>query len=114
MLGVVSVTPARFAHTAELYCRYDYGESISKTLVGFVVGGFISQALAKTYYAGRSQSGNVYSQTIALASMVASYLHPSNPDDQEEAAEVQDTRKLLVRWMNAAFRLMYLKNRGEV
>ena len=45
--------------------------------------------------------------------MLASYVHPTNPDDLEEAAEVDATRRVLVRWMNAAFRMMYLKHRGE-
>ena len=45
--------------------------------------------------------------------MLASYVHPTNPDDPEEAAEVDATRRVLVRWMNAAFRMMYLKHRGE-
>lgn len=76
-------------------------------LTRFVLGGFVSVALANTYYSNRGLLGTVFGKTLATSMSVASCIKPSKP---EQAEEVQAIRTLIVRWLNSAFLLMYLEN----
>ena len=90
---------------------FNSGEGIAKSLVSFVLAGFIGNALAQTYYANRGLSTAVFNSTMGLSSLIASYVRSSNPEDD---AEVREIHQLLVRWAIAAFRLIFHLNRSEV
>lgn len=76
-------------------------------LTRFVLGGFVALALARTYYSNRSLLGTTFGSTLGACMMVASCLKPTQPEHAEEVRAIQE---LLVRWLNAAFRLMFLEN----
>jgi len=77
----------------------------------FVLGLFVSLVLSKTYYANRGVFGTVFGCSMGLAEMVVAWVRPplalrGDRDAQECAKKAQD---LLVRWINAGFRLMWLE-----
>lgn len=83
------------------------------TLCRFVLGLFVSLALARTYYSNRALLGTTFSCVLGLGMMTASHIRPIDELDVDQVAEVKEIHKTLVRWGNAGFRLMYLENRGD-
>ena len=83
------------------------------SLTRFVLGGFVVFALARTYFANRNLLGNVFGSTLGLSMMVTACLKPPiEPTKATSSAseEVRGIQQLLIRWVNAAFLLMYLEN----
>lgn len=77
-------------------------------LTRFVLGLFVSLIIGKTYYANRGQFGVLFGRSMGLSQMVAAWVKA--PDDNPEAAtQACEARKLIVRWANASFRLMWLE-----
>jgi hypothetical protein len=80
-------------------------------LTRFVLGGFVSMALTRTYYSNRSLLGNTFGNTLGAAMSITSCIKATRDEDKEEVLAIQT---LLVRWLNAAFLLMFLENAGLV
>lgn len=77
-------------------------------LTRFVLGLFVSLILSRTYYANRSMFGTLFGRSMGLSQMVAAWIKA--PGDNPEAVTQADVaRKLIVRWANASFRLMWLE-----
>merc|ERR1719498_539143 len=72
-------------------------------LTPFVLGLFISLMIAKTYYANRGMFGTLFGRSLAFAQMVVAWVRA--PSANQKAAAVR-AQHLLIRWTNAAFRLM--------
>jgi len=77
----------------------------------FVLGLFVSLVLSKTYYANRSVFGTVFGCAMGLAQMTVSWVrvppaHSGNAAAKECAKKAQE---MIIRWINAAFRLMWLE-----
>jgi len=78
----------------------------------FVLGLFVSLVLSRTYYANRGVFGTVFDRSIGLTEMTVSWVRPpqdrtGDPGAQQFARKAQE---LIVRWINAAFRLMWLES----
>jgi len=78
----------------------------------FVLGLFVSLVLSKTYYANRGFFGTVFGCSMALAQMTASWVRvpPADAGNSECEECVRKAQELLVRWINAGFRLMWLES----
>jgi len=74
----------------------------------FVLGLFVSLALAKTYYSNRGMFGTVFGSSMGLAQMTVAWVRAPN-DGIASKTSAATGRELLVRWINAAFRLMWLE-----
>lgn len=77
----------------------------------FVLGLFVSLVLSKTYYANRGVFGTVFGCAMGLAQMTVSWVrvpprHSGNVAAKESSKKAQE---MIVRWINAAFRLMWLE-----
>mmetsp|Transcript_21930 Transcript_21930/g.61292 ORF Transcript_21930/g.61292 Transcript_21930/m.61292 type:complete len:399 (-) Transcript_21930:154-1350(-) len=80
-------------------------------LTRFVLGLYISLSLTMTYYRNRSFFGTVFGSSLGFSQMVAAWVR--SPDDQPATrASARAAQQLLVRWVNAAYRLMVLEVRG--
>lgn len=121
-LGAQWIALCFMAEAYALWCSYGDNEGdavirrFSDTVQGltrFVLGLFVSLVLAKTYYANRGEFGTVFGRTMGFAQMVTAWVRmPLNFRCPNHARRVQlDARHLLVRWANAAFRLMVLEAR---
>jgi hypothetical protein len=87
-------------------CWNDYS-----TLTRFVLGLYVSLSLAQTYYANRTVFGTTFGSSLGATQMIASWIKA--PDGTpEQRASAKRAQLLLVRWLNAAFRLLVLELRG--
>lgn len=84
-----------------------------RSLTTFVLGLFVSLLLAKTYYANRGCFGTVFGGTMGFSQMTVAWVRAppgaKRPDLADQSA--LQARQQLVRWANAAFRLMVLECR---
>jgi len=80
-------------------------------LTPFLLGLFISLMLSKTYYANRGMFGTLFGRSLAFAQMVMAWVRAPTKGQEEQARRAQS---LLVRWTNAAFRLMVLECKAGV
>jgi len=80
-------------------------------LTRFVLGLYISLSLSRTYYANRSVFGTVFGSTMGFAQQVAAWVQAPK-DHSNSESKAQCAQYLLVRWVNAAYRLLVLEVRG--
>ena len=80
-------------------------------LTRFVLGLYISLALARTYYANRSVFGTVFGSSMGFTQMVAAWVRSAD-DSAATRTSALRAQALLVRWVNAAYRLLVLEVRG--
>jgi len=81
------------------------------TLTRFVLGLYASLALAQTYYANRAVFGVTFGSSLGATQMIAAWIR--SPDGTAaQRASAKRAQTLLVRWLNAAFRLLVLELRG--
>merc|ERR1719276_180081 len=78
-------------------------------LTRFVLGLFVSLALAKTYYANRGEFGVLFGRTMGFSQMVVAWVHAPMPQNGGSSVAACNARRLLLRWANAAFRLLVLE-----
>uniref|UniRef100_A0A7S2DYE8 Uncharacterized protein n=1 Tax=Alexandrium andersonii TaxID=327968 RepID=A0A7S2DYE8_9DINO len=80
-------------------------------LARFVLGLFVSLVLSKTYYANRGVFGTVFGCSMGLAEMTVSWVRPPPRHAGNTAAKdsAKRAQELIVRWINAGFRLMWLE-----
>lgn len=94
---------------ANMYIQacYDNVAGLSR----FVLGLFISLVLSRTYYANRGVFGTVFGSTMGCVQMVCAYVRvpPSLSGNPEAKRGCKQTQDLIIRFMNAAFRLMWLE-----
>jgi len=80
-------------------------------LTRFVLGLYVSLSLSMTYYKNRSCFGTIFGSSMGVSQMVAAWVRSPN-GTPETCASARSSQHLLVRWVNAAFRLMVLEVRG--
>jgi len=82
------------------------------SLTRFVLGLYVSLLLARTYYANRGNFGTVFGSTMGVTQMISAWVRPvdGTPESQQKARKAQ---LLLVRWLNAAYRVLVLEVRKE-
>lgn len=80
-------------------------------LANFVLGLFVSLVLSKTYYANRGCFGTVFGSSMGLTQMIVSQVRVPRSCAGNAAKEgcARDARAMMIRWINAAFRLMWLE-----
>jgi hypothetical protein len=81
-------------------------EKHMQSLTPFVLGLFISLMIAKTYYANRGMFGTLFGRSVGFSQMVVSWVRAPTPQKRDAAIQA---KRMLVRWTNAAFRLMVLE-----
>jgi len=81
------------------------------SLTRFVLGLFVSLAIAKTYFANRQEFGVLFGRTLGFSQMVVAWVQP--PMVQNSGSNAINAQKLLIRWANAGFRLLVLEVRDK-
>lgn len=96
--------------TLDQQVMWCYGNISS--LSRFVLGLFVSLVLGKTYYANRGVFGTVFGCSMGLTEMIVSWVRPPREHADNEAAKksARKAQDMLVRWLNAGFRLMWLES----
>ena len=86
-----------------------------QTLTNFVLGLYVSNVIAKIYYAQRSMLGDSFGGILGFCMRLLSSVKPLEVDDQAGSApvlpaNVKRAQKRMIRWTNAIFRLLWLES----
>jgi hypothetical protein len=86
-----------------------------QTLTNFVLGLYVSNVIAKIYYAQRSMLGDSFGGILGFCMRLLSSVKPLELDDQAGSApvlpeNVKRAQKRMIRWTNAIFRLLWLES----
>mmetsp|Transcript_30799 Transcript_30799/g.102577 ORF Transcript_30799/g.102577 Transcript_30799/m.102577 type:complete len:386 (+) Transcript_30799:60-1217(+) len=115
-LGLSNAEGAVVLNSQIVWC-YENIASMSR----FVLGLFVSMVISKTYYSNRGVFGTVFGCSMGLTQMTVSWVRPppALAGDAAATASAKSARLLIIRWVNAAFRLMWLetqpgKSAGEI
>ena len=96
--------------TVDLIASYCY--QIASPLTRFVLGLYISLVLARTYYANRGAFGTVFGSSMGATQMIVSWVRAPDGTEATRTSALR-AQALLVRWVNAAYRLLVMEVRGN-
>eukprot|EP00927_Polykrikos_kofoidii_P013020 TRINITY_DN1566_c0_g4_i1.p1 TRINITY_DN1566_c0_g4~~TRINITY_DN1566_c0_g4_i1.p1 ORF type:complete len:461 (-),score=54.35 TRINITY_DN1566_c0_g4_i1:48-1430(-) len=76
----------------------------------FILGLYISLALAQTYYKNRGVFGTVFGSSLGFSQMAAAWIRPPvGRQGRAQSDAARGSQELLIRWNNAAYRLLVLE-----
>jgi hypothetical protein len=86
-----------------------------QTLTNFVLGLYVSNVIAKIYYAQRSMLGDSFGGILGCCMRLLSSVKRLEVDDQAGSApvlpaNVKRAQQRMIRWTNAIFRLLWLES----